>query len=131
MSTQIDEFGVNSEDLRPNELAGYMALVDAVRNSTLTVEKLRGSITLLKDAVEQELSEIQETPQTWITLVALFVPFAGMMRKWYMDQRKVYLLARLKNLILISNIFLQSERVQKDLERQIANLKKAQEAERR
>jgi hypothetical protein len=46
-----------------------------------------------------------------------------MMRKWYQDQRKMYLQARLKNLTMIAMIFTNSEHVQKNLEKQMAALK--------
>ncbi len=124
-----DEFGVNTEDLRPNEIAGYQALVDAARNNVLTTDRIRGSIILMKAEVEAELSNIEGTPQSWLSLLGLFLPIIGIIRKWYLDQHAMYLQARLKNLNLISLIFTNSERVQLELDKQINNLHKAQQEE--
>src|SRR5258705_11338275 len=124
-----DEFGVNTEDLRPNEIAGYQALVDAARNNVLTTDRIRGSIILMKAEVEAELSNIEGTPQSWLSLLGLFLPIIGIIRKWYLDQHSMYLQARLKNLNLIYLIFTNSERVQLELDKQINNLHKAQQEE--
>ena len=123
-----DLFGVETEDLRPNELQGYMTLVDAVRNSTLTVEKLQSAIGAIKDQVDMELSQVKDTPQTWLSVLSFLIPIVGLIRKWYQDQKFMQLQARAKNLNLILGIFANSARTRKELERQIDNLKKSNEA---
>lgn len=125
----IDEFGIRSDELRPNEIPGYQALVDSVRNNTLSVDKVKGSILLMKSTVEADLNKFESAPQTWVSLLTLFIPFLGVIRKWYQDQHTLYLQARLKNLSMICDIFTNAERVQQELERQINNLRKAQTAE--
>ena len=118
-----EEPKINSEELELTEIPGYMQLVDAQRQNVLTIDKIRSVIISMKDEVEKELADIKETPQTWLSLISFFIPFVGMMRKWYQDQRKMYLQARLKNLTMIAMIFTNSEHVQKNLEKQMAALK--------
>ena len=124
-----DIFGIETEELRPNELQGYISLVDAVRNSTLTVEKLQSAIGAIKDSVDMELSLVKDTPQTWLSALSFFIPIVGLIRKWYQDQKVMQLQARAKNLNFILGIFANSDKTRKELERQIKNLKDAQQKE--
>ncbi len=118
---------LQTEELELSEIPGYMELVNASRDNVLTVEKIKATIYALRTEVEKELSEIKETPQTWASVLSFFIPFIGIVRKWYEDQRRLYLQARLKNLTLILTIFNNSELIGKKLEEQMATLKKTQQ----
>jgi hypothetical protein len=118
---------INSEELDLSELPGYMELVKAQADNTLTTEKIAASVGRLRIEIENELADMKETPQTWLSLLSFFIPFIGMQRKWYQDQHRLYLQARLKNLTFILAIFAGSSQVQAKLEEQMAILKKSQE----
>jgi hypothetical protein len=104
-----------------------MQLVDAQRSNVLSVEKIQSVIYSMRTEVEKDLADIKETPQNWLGLISLFIPFIGIVRKWYSDQRRLYLQAQLKNFTLILNIFTNAEMVQKKLEQQMAALKETQQ----
>ena len=114
---------IESEELDYAEIPGYMELAKAAQQNVLTVEKVHSLIKQLKNEVEKELTDIKETPQTWISFLAFCIPVYGLIRKWYEDQRKLYLQARLKNLTMITAIFTNADSVQKKLEEQMANLR--------
>lgn len=118
---------LQTEELELSEIPGYIELVNASRENVLTLDKVKSTIYALRNEVERELSEIKETPQTWTSVLSFLIPFVGIVRKWYDDQRKMYLQARLKNLTLILAIFNNSEAVGKKLEAQMEALKKTQQ----
>ena len=123
----VDENQIKTEELELSELPGYMDLMKAAQSNTLTTDKIKAVTRQLRDQVENELSKFEETPQTWLSLLSLFIPFLGMIRKWYQDQKRVYLPARLMNLTLILSVFNGSEQTAKRLEEQMANLRKSTE----
>ena len=118
---------LQSEELELSEIPGYMQLVDAQRANVLTPEKVQSVIYGLSKEVDRELAKFEETPQTWLGLIVFFIPFIGLVRKFYQDQRKLYLQARQKNLTLILGIFTNSEQIQKKLEEQMKALKDSQQ----
>lgn len=122
-----NDTSINSEELDLSELPGYMELVKSQADNTLTTEKIAASIGRLRVEIENQLADMPETPQTWLSLLSFFIPFIGMQRKWYQDQRRLYLQARLKNLNFILGVFSGSAQIQAKLEEQMAILKKSQE----
>lgn len=110
------------ERLRSEERARIISLLGAAQGNNLTVEKVKDHIYNLKLAAEQELTEIKDVPQNWISLLALFIPILGIMRKWYQDQRVLSLQARLRSYTLIYNIFAAPKVAQRQLEDELGNL---------
>jgi hypothetical protein len=123
----INETNLHTEEVELSQIPGYMQLVDAQRSNVLSVEKIQSVIYSMRTEVEKDLADIKETPQNWLGLISLFIPFIGIVRKWYSDQRRLYLQAQLKNFTLILNIFTNAEMVQKKLEQQMAALKETQQ----
>ena len=118
---------LKSEQLELSEIPGYINLVDAQRANILTTERIQSAIYQMRTEVEKTLADIEEAPQTWLGVISFFIPFIGLVRKFYQDQRKLYLQARLKNLTMILTIFTNSEQVQKKLEEQMKALKESQQ----
>lgn len=105
-----DKFKVKIEDLNALEKETYFQMLEEVQKSQLTIEKIKGYISNMRDGVAKEL--IDEPEFTRI----LFFKF---------DNRKQILLkARLKNYILLESFLTSPERAKEQLENAVSGLVK-------
>lgn len=118
------------ERLNTTERERILTLLQASETDSLTIEKFQTHIYMLKMSVEQELTEIKDTPQNWVSLFSYFIPIYGMIKKWYEDQHTMALQGRLRNYILIYNIFANKKAARNQLESELQMLSNALKKER-
>ena len=121
----IDEIllktGLKYEDLTIAERETLMQWTQVLDSNQLDVDAVRQFVHSLKGSVQSELEAIKsETPHSWVSLVALFIPFYGLIRKWYQDERRIYLEARLRNLMLLEAFLVGPKKAREALDRAIA-----------
>ena len=97
---EIEEKGINIEKLSSEEKQTYFTMLDAVRESQLSVEKLRDYIITMRSAVEQELVKTE--------LGA--------------DQ-DLFLKARLKNYMLLESFLISPEKAKKAYDDLVATMR--------
>ena len=114
--------GLKMEDLSPEEQETLFSWMNALDSQQINVEVIRGYIRKMEEGVSQELASIEDTPTNWLSLLAFLVPLIGLIRKWYLDQRKNYLLARLRNYYLLGSMLSTPEQARKAIEKQIAGI---------
>lgn len=119
----LQDKGLKFEDLNPDEKEIYFSWNEALSKSKISVDSVRDFITQSRYAIELELTESKDKPQSWISLLTLFIPIVGIIRKFYQDRRESELKARLRNYILIENMLTSPERAEKMIKKQISNIK--------
>ena len=97
---EIEEKGINIEKLSSEEKQTYFTMLDAVRESQLSVEKLRDYIITMRDAVENELTKTDLTAS-----------------------QDLFLKARLKNYMLLESFLISPERAQKAYDEAVARIR--------
>ena len=122
----IDELlakrGLKYGDLTILEKETLNSWVAAVQQGQMTMEKVKSSITVMKEAVERELTEKKDSPTNFISILTYLIPIIGLIRKWYLDQHEVYLKARLRNYLLIEALLTMPEKAKEQLERAVAGI---------
>lgn len=119
----LNKVGLQYEDLTSAERDTLLEWTKVLDSNQLDVDSVRQFVRSLKQSVEAELDKIRkETPQNWVSVFALFIPFYGLLKKWYMDEHKVYLEARLRNLILIESFLIGPKKAREALDRAIAGI---------
>jgi hypothetical protein len=114
--------GLKLEDLSSEEQETLFTWMNALDNQQINVETIRGYIRKMEEGVSQELASIEEAPTNWLSLLSFLVPMIGIIRKWYLDQRKTYLLARMRNYYLLGSMLSTPEQAKKAIEKQIAGI---------
>lgn len=114
--------GLKLEDLTPQEQESYFELVERANKTQITIPMLQEYIEKARYSVADELSKIEETPNSWLSILCLFIPLIGIIRKWYMDERRLGLTARLKNYILLESLLLAPEKAKRAMEQGISAL---------
>lgn len=71
---------------------------------------------------EGELTEFESDPSNWFGVLALLIPFYGIVKKWYHDKKIVGLHARLKNYMLLEAFLDTPEKARKALDQAVAGL---------
>lgn len=120
-----EKFGLTYEQLSEAERETLQSWQKVLNSNQLDIEDVRRFIKSMRVGIENELSVIKEVPVGWISIFALFVPFYGMIRKWYADQYRVGLEMRLRNVILIEAFLTGPATAKQALERQIASFASA------
>ena len=100
VTQELEDKGVNIEKLTADEKQTYFTMLDAVRESQLSVEKLRDYIIQMRSAVEQELVK-----------TGLGV-----------DQ-DLFLKARLKNYMLLESFLISPEKAKRAYDDMVATIK--------
>lgn len=118
----LSKVGLKYEDLSAVERATLEQWLKVLDSNQLSTETVQSFVHQLRDGVESELSTIKETPQNWIGVLALFVPFYGLIKKWYQDQNRIYLEARLRNLVLIEAFLISPKKARQAVERAILGM---------
>lgn len=116
-------------ELQPEELQTLLSWADQLQSKEATIADVRFHISQMKEFVEQELTAKKELPNKWLHLLSYFIPFVGLIEKWYQDQYELGLKARLRNYMLFENFLASPERRKKAIESQIERL--AQNAQKR
>lgn len=119
----LNKVGLQYEDLTSAERDTLLEWTKVLDSNQLDVDSVRQFVHSLKQSVEAEIDKLRkETPQNWVSVFALFLPFYGLLKKWYMDEHKVYLEARLRNLILIESFLIGPKKAREALDRAIAGI---------
>jgi DNA replication initiation complex subunit (GINS family) len=100
VSDEIEAKGIKIEKLTADEKQTYFTMLDAVRESQLSVEKLRDYIISMRSAVEQELINTE----------------LGV------DQ-DLFLKARLKNYMLLESFLISPEKAKKAYDDMVATIR--------
>lgn len=119
----LKKFGLTYEELSEAELKTLNGWLDALKREELTVDKVKSYISEMKSTIEDELANIKEVPSDWVSALSLFIPFLGIVRKWYEDHYQNMLKARLKNYILLELFLTSPERAKVQIEKAVKNLK--------
>ena len=124
----LKRLGLKYSELNSAEKETLRDMTKTLESNQLSVKAVYGFIKSLRVAVESELDTYRkETPQSFLSLLALFIPFYGIVKKWYQDEHKVYLEARLNNLLLIEAFLIGPKRAKEAVERALGNLQKSKE----
>ena len=118
------------ERLTTVERERILSLLQASETDSLTIEKYQSHLYMLKMSLEQELTEIKDTPQNWLSILVLLIPLYGVIKKWYQDQHKMALEGRLRNYILMYNLFANKKAARNQLESELRTLSQALAKER-
>lgn len=114
--------GLTFDELTPEERETLYSWVAAIDKNQITIVDVRNYVLKMRDSVAQALTELDEVPHTWLGLISLFIPFIGIVRKWYLDQRKLALEARLRNYILLEQMLSTPDRARAAVEKQIQQM---------
>lgn len=114
--------GLKFEDLQPDEQETLNAWLSALDNNQVNAYSIKEYIAKMRDSVAHALTEIDDTPSNWLSILGLFIPFVGIVRKWYVDQKKLGLQARLRNYLLLEAFLSSPEKARAAIERQISGM---------
>lgn len=123
MDQILEKFGLKYEDLNAEERNTLKLWIDGINKSQITIGTVKEYVTRMREAVAKELGTIKETPQTWQGILGMFIPFVGLLRKWYSDQHELMLKARLKNYIMLEELLSTPDRANKMLESVLSGIK--------
>lgn len=115
--------GLKFDDLEPMEKETLFSWMNSLKKNELTVIGVREYVTKMRDSVAQGLSELEEVPPTWLSVLCFMIPLVGIIRKWYLDQKRLMLTARLRNYILLEAMLTTPERAKAAVERALNNLR--------
>ena len=118
----LKKFDLTYGDLSDAERETLTQWTSVLDGNQLDVSTVKSFISELRKSIEEQLSAIKETPQSWISIAALFIPFYGIIKKWYQDQYKLGLEMRLRNILLIEAFLIGPDKAKKALKRQIASI---------
>lgn len=118
----LKEKGLTFEDLKGEERDVYFSWLKALEGNQLTVEKIKTFVSDARQSVEIELSEYEDVPNTWLSLLSLFLPLYGVIKKWYQDRKKIALQMRLRNYILLEAMLTSPEKAREAIKQQIEQI---------
>lgn len=100
ITEELEDKGVDIEKLTADEKQTYFTMLDAVRESQLSVEKLRDYIIQMRSAVEQELTKHDLE-----------------------HKQDLFLKARLKNYMLLESFLISPEKAKIAYDNMVATIK--------
>ena len=119
----IGKLGLKYEDLTQAERDVYLLWNKTLDSNQLTVELVRDYVRSIRDALEQELAVYkQETPHSWIGVLSLFIPFYGLIQKWYQDQNRIGIQSRLRNIVLLEAFLIGPVKARKAVEQAMTSM---------
>lgn len=122
----LKKYGLTYEELNTAERQTLSEWTKTLESNEQTVRSVFGFIKGLRVAVEQELdTQRKETPQSFLSLLALLIPFYGIVKKWYQDEHKLFLEARLRNLLLIESFMIGPKRARQAMDRAVGGMAKS------
>lgn len=104
----LEKKGLKLEDLNPTEKEYFFSMLDSLRKTELTPDKLKEYIHSMRDAVEKELSEEPEYIQVFIFR--------------FRNDKNILLKARLRNYMLFESFLLSPEKAKEALDRALAGV---------
>lgn len=110
------------EELDADEQETLNTWLGAFNNSQISINDIRNYIGKMRESVSRSLTEIDETPNDWLTILCFLIPLLGIVRKWYLDQKRVMLTARLRNYILLEAFLLSPEKAKQAIEKAISGM---------
>lgn len=114
--------GLKFEDLEPEEQETLNTWLGALNKSQVNVQSIREYVGKMRESVGNALTAIDDVPNDWLSLMGLFIPFIGIIRKWYLDQKRLGLQARLRNYILLEAMLSTPAKAKAEIEKQIAGI---------
>ena len=118
----LSKRGLKFEELYPEEQETLNTWMSALDRGQVNIPIVREFISKMRDSVSQGLSELEETPTTWLSLLCFLIPLIGIIRKWYLDQKRVSMTARLRNYVLLEAFLSTPERAKAAMEKAVASL---------
>jgi len=119
----LTKVGIEFEDLNSAERETLLQWTQVLDSNQLDVDSIRRFIHSLKTSVQTELESLRsETPRSWMSIMALFIPFYGLIKKWYQDEHRLFLEARLRNYMLIESFLIGPKKAKESLDRAIAGI---------
>jgi len=100
MDKILEKFGLKYSDLEPAERETLQSWLSDLESNALSVEKLRGYIAAMKDAVEQEVTQTTHN-----------------------SKQDIFLKARLRNYILLDAFLSSPEKAKKAIELQLSSIR--------
>ncbi len=105
----LESKGIKIESLNPAERETLQQWYEALAKNQVTLENVKDYLKRLIEAVEKDLSDLKESTSLWSHL--------------FNFKRDIYLKARLKNYLLLSDFLTGPERAKKAIEQTISNIK--------
>ena len=121
----LKQFGIEWKDLQPIEKETLQTWLNDLKTKKLTLEHVQEYIKILREAAENEVTKAQDLPTTWLSLVSLFIPFYGLIKKWYVDKQALEARSRLRVYSLIEAFLDGPKKAEKALEKQLAMFPKS------
>lgn len=121
----LEKKGLKFEQLTAEEQETLNSWMQSLHKNEVNVAVIRDYIAKMRDSVSQAMTELQETPTTWLSLFGLFFPLVGIIRKWYLDQKRVALTARFRNYVLLEALLSTPEKAQMAIEKAVDGLGKS------
>ncbi len=121
----LSKRGVKFEQLTEEEQETLNKWITDINRGQINVAAVRDYIIKMRDSVAQALSDLQETPSSWLSLLCLLLPLVGIIRKWYFDQKRVALTSRLRNYVLLEAFLSTPEKAKAALEKAMDGLGKS------
>lgn len=120
----LQKVGLKFDDLSLAERDTLLQWSQVLDNNQMDVGTAQQFVVSLKASVQNELEKMhRESPsQNWVSILALLIPFYGLLRKWYQDEHRIYLEARLRNLMLLEAFFTGPKKAREALDRAIAGI---------
>lgn len=118
----LEKRGLKFEDLEPEEQETLNTWLNALNNNQINTNSVREYVAKMRDSVSRALTELDETPSNWLSILGLLIPLVGIIRKWYVDQKKLGLQARLRNYILLESFLTSPEKARAAIEKQISGM---------
>lgn len=122
MEDVLGRVNLKYEDLTSAERDTLTKWLQVLDSNQLTPDSIIDFVRRIRGSLEDELAKTNETPQDWIGVLSLFIPFYGLIRKWYQDQNRVQLQARIKNMVLIETFLVSPKKAKEALNAAIAGM---------
>lgn len=128
----LSPHGLKVEDFSSAERESLNNMLEAAETHKLTPQTMKSYVRRIRFALDNELHDLQKNdiPHSWVSLLSLFFPIYGVVKKWYEDRRKLYVEARIRNLILIESFLVSPDRAKEQLSIALEGFAKRVKAER-
>lgn len=122
MEDVLGRVNLKYEDLTSAERDTLTKWLQVLDSNQLTPDSIIDFVRRIRGSLEDELAKTNESPQDWIGVLSLFIPFYGLIRKWYQDQNRIQLQARIKNMVLIEDFLVSPKKAKEALNAAIAGM---------
>jgi hypothetical protein len=122
MEDVLGRVNLRYEDLTSAERDTLTKWLQVLDSNQLTPDTIIDFVRRIRGSLEDELAKSNETPQDWVGVISLFIPFYGLIRKWYQDQNRIQLQARIKNMVLIETFLVSPKKAKEALNAAIAGM---------